>query len=111
MSYEELAKLIETHKDQMAHQAAQQAIAKPLPTYARFNPEELASKIVHAFEVVARYAISGDPAEYRDNNVEIIQARLDQGHSVEEVIVMGRIIFDLIKELVNQTLPAPEDLA
>lgn len=109
MLYEPLVALIEKHKLEIARMTAEAILALKVPGYAGFTVEPLTERVMPTVEMVARYAHSGDPSEYRDYIVKLAETRLPQGFTAEDLIAAGRNMFDSIIKIIEREYPGPEN--
>ncbi len=105
--YDPLAVLIETHKNTIAEHTAQSLLALNMPGYSGQNVANMSTRIAPNVEMVARYARSGDPSEYREYLVKVCETMLDQGYPLDSMLTAGSVMFEKIHEIVEQELAGP----
>src|SRR5689334_19991701 len=109
MLYEPLVELLEKHKTQIARQTAEAVLASNVSGYVGSTVEVLAARILPTIEMIARYAHSGNPGEYRDYVVQLTETRLPQGITADDLIAVGRTLSDNIIKMIEQEYPGPEN--
>ena len=108
MSYHTLADMVELHKEKIALEVAKKAIARNLPSYVNKSAQELALNFRPTIEMLARYVRHADPTEYRDYMIKLTRTRLSQGYTSQDFYIMGEILTEAIKEVVENYLGEDE---
>lgn len=109
MGYEVLAKLIENNYDEFVQLCLVDPTIKTLPNYAHASFEQLKYAIRGSTDKIISYIQINDSAQWRDYIEQVAIHNLRAGLDVSEIIVMGNIMTESAKKLVEKYLLGEEN--
>lgn len=107
MAQDALWTLLETNKQEIARQTAQEVIAAKIAGYADLGQIELTKRFVAGVEMIARHLRDGNIAEYRAHVVKVAEERRKQGVSPSHANAANMVLATKIKAMVERKLAGP----
>jgi hypothetical protein len=107
--YDELADLIEQDKHSLARRMAEEVFADRVDTYAERGIQRLALQFVPHYSMMAQYARTGKPEEWKAYFLKLVTDRKEQGFSFEAVMRTSHFYYKVVFDLIDRHFSGPDN--